>query len=80
MYVQAVLPAATRTKIWERCGRDINALPEVMDVGELVDAAPVGFDRREPLTIPPLHVAERWDALEAAPGACAPICGWRAPA
>lgn len=66
VYVQAVLPAATRTEIWERCGRDINALPEVMDVGELVDAALVGFDRREPVTIPPLHVAERWDALEAA--------------
>ncbi len=37
-----------------------------MEVGELVDAALVGFDRRELVTIPPLHVAERWDALDSA--------------
>lgn len=66
VYVQAVLPAATRTEIWERAGVDVNTLPEVMEVGELVDAALVGFDRRELVTIPPLHVAERWDALEGA--------------
>ena len=66
VYVQAVLPAATRTEIWERAGIDINTLPEVMDVGELVDAALVGFDRREAITIPPLHVAARWDTLDAA--------------
>jgi short-subunit dehydrogenase len=65
VYVQAVLPAATRTEIWERAGIDINTLPEVMDVNELVDAALVGFDRRETVTIPPLHVATRWDTLEA---------------
>jgi uncharacterized protein len=66
VYVQAVLPAATRTEIWERAGVDVNTLPEVMEVGELVDAALVGFDRRELVTIPPLHVAGRWDALEGA--------------
>ncbi|WP_442761930.1 SDR family NAD(P)-dependent oxidoreductase [Malikia spinosa] len=66
IYVQAVLPAATRTEIWERAGVDINTLPEVMDVDELVDAALVGYDRRELVTIPPLHVAERWDALDGA--------------
>jgi len=66
VYVQAVLPAATRTEIWERAGIDVNTQPEVMEVGELVDAALVGFDRRELVTIPPLHVAARWDALEAA--------------
>jgi len=66
VYVQAVLPAATRTEIWERAGIDINTLPEVMDAGELVDAALVGFDRRELVTIPPLHVAGRWDALDGA--------------
>jgi short-subunit dehydrogenase len=65
VHVQAVLPAATRTEIWERAGIDINTLSEVMDVGELVDAALVGFDRRETVTIPPLHVAERWDTLDA---------------
>lgn len=66
VYVQAVLPASTRTEIWERAGIDVNTLPEVMEVGELVDAALVGFDRRELVTIPPLHVAERWDTLEGA--------------
>jgi short-subunit dehydrogenase len=66
VYVQAVLPAATRTEIWERAGVDVNTLPEVMDVGELVDAALVGFDRRELVTIPPLHVAGRWNALDGA--------------
>ena len=66
VYVQAVLPAATRTEIWERAGIDVGTLAEVMDVEELVDAALAGFDRRERVTIPPLHVAARWDALEGA--------------
>jgi short-subunit dehydrogenase len=56
VYVQAVLPAATRTEIWERSGRDVNTLPvPVMEADELVDAALVGFDRKELVTIPPLH-------------------------
>ena len=63
---QAVLPAATRTEIWDRSGVDINTLSEIMEVGDLVDAALVGFDRREPVTIPPLHEAQRWDALQGA--------------
>lgn len=66
VYVQAVLPAATRTEIWARAGIDLNTLPEVMKVGELVDAALVGFDRRELVTIPPLHEAPRWDVLDGA--------------
>ncbi|AZD35535.1 Putative short-chain dehydrogenase [Pseudomonas chlororaphis subsp. aurantiaca] len=66
VYVQAVLPAATRTEIWDRSGVDINTLTEIMEVGDLVDAALVGFDRREPVTIPPLHEAERWDDLQTA--------------
>lgn len=66
VYVQAVLPAATRTEIWDRAGIDINTLSEIMEVGDLVDAALVGFDRREPVTIPPLHEGERWDALQTA--------------
>ena len=66
VYVQAVLPAGTRTEIWERAGIDASAMPDLMDVGALVDAALVGFDRRELVTIPPLHDAARWDALDAA--------------
>ncbi|MGE8353255.1 MAG: SDR family NAD(P)-dependent oxidoreductase [Pseudomonas protegens] len=66
VYVQAVLPAATRTEIWDRSGVDINTLDEIMEVGDLVDAALVGFDRREAVTIPPLQQAERWDDLQSA--------------
>ena len=66
VYVQAVLPASTRTEIWAHAGVDVDTLPEVMEVEELVDAALVGFDHREPVTIPPLHVAERWDTLDKA--------------
>lgn len=66
VYVQAVLPAATRTELWERSGIDVNTLPAVMEVDELVDAALVGFDRREPVTIPPLHDAGQWEAYDTA--------------
>ncbi|WOA54340.1 SDR family NAD(P)-dependent oxidoreductase [Dickeya solani] len=72
IYVQAVLPAATRTEIWERSGTDINTLPTVMEVEELVDAALVGFDRREPVTIPPLHEAVQWEAYQNARQAMLP--------
>ena len=60
VYVQAVLPAVTRTEIWERSGKDINTMSGVMDAGELVDAALSGFDSREPVTIPPLHDETLW--------------------
>ncbi|KQZ01321.1 AraC family transcriptional regulator [Pseudolabrys sp. Root1462] len=72
LYVQAVLPAATRTEIWERSGRDVNKLAGVMDVGELVDAALAGFDRRETVTIPPLPDAAQWEAFNAARQAMLP--------
>ena len=72
VYVQAVLPAATRTEIWQRASIDVNTLPVVMDVAELVDAALVGFDRREPITIPPLHDAGQWDTYQAARQAILP--------
>ncbi|SIT06014.1 SDR family NAD(P)-dependent oxidoreductase [Insolitispirillum peregrinum] len=66
VYVQAVLPAATRTEIWDHAGVDVNTMGNVMEVADLVDAALVGFDRREPVTIPPLHDASQWDALDGA--------------
>jgi uncharacterized protein len=72
LYVQAVLPAATRTEIWERSGRDVAKLDKVMDVDELVDAALVGFDRRELVTIPPLPDATLWDTFTAARKAMLP--------
>lgn len=72
VYVQAVLPAATRTEIWERSGADITTMTGVMDVEELVDAALVGFDRRETITIPPLHKPELWAAFQQARQAMLP--------
>lgn len=66
VYIQAVLPATTRTEIWNHVGADVNAMSNVMEVGDLVDAALVGFDRREPVTIPPLHDAGQWDAFDGA--------------
>ena len=66
VYVQAVLPATTRTQIWADSGIDVNALPAVMEVDELVDAALIGFDRRETITIPPLPNAAQWNEFEAA--------------
>ncbi len=63
IYVQAVLPAATRTEIWERSGRDVDQLSGVMDTSELVDAALVGYDRRELVTIPPLADASLYETF-----------------
>lgn len=65
VYVQAVLPGATRTEIWEHAGKDVDQLPAVMEVDELVDAALAGFDRRETVTIPPLPNANQWADFEA---------------
>lgn len=63
--VQAVMPGATRTEIWERAGMDLNAFPSemVMDVNEMVDAALAGFDHKELVTIPSLSNAADWDAF-----------------
>lgn len=72
VYVQAVLPAATRTEIWKHSGLDVDTLPAVMEVDELVDAALVGFDRRETVTIPPLPDAGQWSAFDAARQAMIP--------
>lgn len=80
VYVQAVLPAVTRTEIWERAGADVNTLSNVMEVGDLVDAALVGFDQREPVTIPPLPDAGQWDALQGARQAMLPNFGNAHPA
>jgi len=66
VYVQAVLPSATRTEIWAHAGKDVNKLPAVMEVAELVDAALAGFDRRETVTIPPLPDANQWANFESA--------------
>ncbi|MGV1786689.1 MULTISPECIES: SDR family NAD(P)-dependent oxidoreductase [Agrobacterium] len=71
VYVQAVLPAATRTEIFERAGGDINRVQNLMKVEDLVDAALIGFDRKELVTIPPVPDVAAWDAFEQARGVLA---------
>lgn len=75
VYVQAVLPAATATEIWARAGADASTLSPMMDVNELVDAALIGFDRGETITIPPLPDAAQWDQYQAARHAMLPGFG-----
>ncbi|MFC3712294.1 SDR family NAD(P)-dependent oxidoreductase [Sphingoaurantiacus capsulatus] len=72
--VQAVLPGATRTEIWERSGMSADALPAeiLMEVGDLVDAALTGLDRGETVTIPPLADDSGWQAMQQARLALAP--------
>jgi len=66
IYVQAVLPSATRTEIWSRSGMTDVDLSGMMDVGEMVDAALLGFDRRETVSIPPLEDETLWSAFDLA--------------
>jgi uncharacterized protein len=72
--VQAVLPGATRTEIWERAGIDIAGFPPemVMDVGEMVDAALAGLDLGELVTIPALPDAADWEQFNSQRLAMAP--------
>lgn len=80
VFVQAVLPAATRTEIWERAGAAAADIPPMMEVGDLVDAALAGFDAREAITIPALGDAGLWDAYQAARHAMLPEFGNTQPA
>ncbi len=72
--VQAVLPGATRTEIWDRSGGDINQLPPtmIMGVDELVDASLAGLDAGEQVTIPSLPDFADFEAFTAARQALAP--------
>ncbi|MCW1431239.1 SDR family NAD(P)-dependent oxidoreductase [Novosphingobium sp. JCM 18896] len=66
VHIQSVLPGPTHTEFWERSGNDVTMLPPewVMDAEDLVDAALVGLDRKEAVTIPPLHDTADWDAMQ----------------
>ena len=66
--IQAVLPGATATDLWESAGLHYSKLPPeiVMSTEELVDAALVGLDQGELVTIPPLQDGEEWARFEAA--------------
>ncbi|BCQ27237.1 SDR family NAD(P)-dependent oxidoreductase (plasmid) [Caballeronia sp. NK8] len=80
--IQAVLPGATATDFWETGGLPMENLDQaiIMSAGDLVDAALIGFDRGELVTIPPLHDGAKWDAYEAARQAMAPELSTNTPA
>jgi short-subunit dehydrogenase len=80
--VQAVLPGATRTEIWERSGTDIANLPAemLMEVDDLVDAALSGLDLGEQVTIPSLPDVGQWETLTAARHAMGPNLSLSKPA
>lgn len=68
VHVQVVLPGATHTDFWAISGRPVELLPKdiVMSSEDLVDAALIGLDRGEFVTIPPLQDAALFDAYEGA--------------
>lgn len=80
--VQAVLPGATRTEIWDRSGASVDALPAemLMEVDDLVDAALAGLDMGEAVTIPPLHALDGWSRMDALRRSLAPQLSLRLPA
>ena len=72
--VQAVLPGATSTDFWSIAGRPVSHLPAdiVMSAEEMVDAALVGFDHKELVTIPSLPDIGDWERFDAARKALGP--------
>jgi short-subunit dehydrogenase len=65
--VQAVLPGATATEFWDIAGLPVRNLPRamVMSAASMVDAALVGLDQGETVTIPSLPDPAEWDAYDA---------------
>ena len=78
--IQAVLPGATRTPIWNE--EQLASLPAemVMDVNDMVDAALAGFDAGEAVTIPALPDMADYDAYIAARAALRPNLSLARPA
>lgn len=66
--IQAVLPGATATDLWENAGLPWQKLPSsiVMSAENMVDAALTGLDQGELVTIPSLQNGEDWAQFEAA--------------
>ncbi|MDP2247599.1 MAG: SDR family oxidoreductase [Nitrosomonadales bacterium] len=60
--VQAVLPGATSTELWDRAGFAVSNLPQeiVMSAEDMVDAALVALDQGEVVTIPSLPEVNDW--------------------
>jgi uncharacterized protein len=66
--IQAVLPAGTATDFWDKTGLPYQNLPDgtVMSAEDMVDAALVGLDQGERVTLPSLHDGDELTRFEAA--------------
>lgn len=66
--VQVVLPAGTATEFYDHSGIPLSAFDPaaVMTTENLVDAALVGFDRGEEVTLPSVHNPAFWGTYEQA--------------
>jgi short-subunit dehydrogenase len=63
--IQTVLPGATATEFWDVAGYAPQKTSEItMQAADLVDAALVGLDAGESVTIPGLHETEAWTRWE----------------
>ncbi|WP_405671177.1 SDR family oxidoreductase [Streptomyces canus] len=80
--VQAVLPGAVRTELWDGSGVDLETFPDewVMSVDDAVDAALAGLDAGEPVTIPSLPEISDWESFEKARQALVPNLSRKVPA
>jgi len=80
--VQAVLPGATATSLWEKAGRPVERLPKeiVMTAEDMVDASLAGLDQHELITIPSLPDIADWEKFEAARKALGPNLSHQKPA
>jgi uncharacterized protein len=80
--VQAVLPGATATSLWEKAVRPVEHLPSeiVMTAEDMVDASFAGLDQHELSTIPSLPDFADWEKYEAARKALGPNLSRQKPA
>jgi uncharacterized protein len=80
--VQAVLPGATATLLWQKAGRPVEHLPSeiVMTAEDMVDASLAGLDQHELITIPSLPDIADWERYEAARKALGPNLSRQKPA
>ncbi len=80
--VQAVLPGATRTEIFDRSGKSIDELlPEmIMEVEDMVDAALAGLEAGEAVKIPALEEIALWQDYDRARGTMLPYLSLSQPA
>jgi uncharacterized protein len=80
--VQAVLPGATATPLWEKAGWPLEHFPAeiVMTAEDMVDASLAGLDRHELITIPSLPDIADWERFEDARKALGPNLSRQKPA